>query len=188
MMRRLITYFGLDGLPHELNTGRCERLPISRSRDAYGCLIVETLYTCTAPDGKQLRVRHTYWEAPPHEVALHSDTGISPVNERAEEIPEEEYDRIRPDIAPRQPEVPVGVLPNDARDRWMTEQWLAGKTSKEIHTLLAQHPEWGQYAEERSVHGAITRYADKHGITLPERKQKRKPDLRLISEDSAEGR
>jgi hypothetical protein len=182
-MRRFITYFGLDGLRHSLVINPREGLTISSGLDAYGWRIEVTLYTDTAPDGKKLRVLHTYWVAPPHEV----DEGIPPVDEEYREITEEEGDRIEAGIAPREPEGPVGVLPNDARDRWMVEQWQAGKTAKEIHTLRAQHPEWVQFAEERSVEGAIKRFAKKHEIPLQKRKQNRKPNLRLISGDSAEG-
>jgi hypothetical protein len=187
-MGRVITYLGLDGLPHSLNTGRCERLPISSERDAYGCLSEETLYSFTAPDGKKLRVQHTYWEAPPHEVDYWE--GIMPVNETAQEILEEEYDRIRPDIEESCPE-PARTStsrPNDPRNAWLVERWQAGETLKQIRAALGRdHPEWDQL-DDAGVHIAIKRYAKKHGITLPERKEKRQPDLRLFNKDSAGSR
>jgi hypothetical protein len=186
-MRRLITYLGLDGRRHELNTGRCECLPVSSERDAYGCLIEETLYTYTAPDGKKLRVRHTYWEAPDHEVDYWE--GIWPINETAREIREEEYDRIRPDIGESCPEPArtSASRSNEARNAWLVERWQAGETLKQIReALVRDHPEWARL-DVAGVHVNIQRHAKKHKIPLLERKQKRKPDLRPFNKNSAEG-
>jgi hypothetical protein len=188
MMRRLITYFGLDGLPHELNTGRCECLPISSERDAYGCLIEVTLCSYTAPDGKKLRVRHTYWEAPPHEVALHSDTGIEPVNEEAEEITEEEYDRIRPELEESSPQgPPEAVHPNDPRDAWMTERRRAGVGPQDILVELkkltskdGEHPEWEPITTRQGVDKAINKYAERKRITITPLREK---PPRVVNDD-----
>jgi hypothetical protein len=181
-----ISYLGLDGRTYPLDTDRCEDPLVSRARDAYGCLTEARLYSFTAPDGQHW-VLHEHWEAPPHEVDYWE--GTMPVNETAREIPEDVADRFKAGLGASPPE-PVRTppsRPNDARNAWLVEQWLAGMTAKQIALALRRdHPEWARL-DDAGVHVNIQRYAKKHGIALPERKQKRQPNLRLLNKDSAEG-
>jgi hypothetical protein len=69
-------------------------------------------------------------------------------------------------------ETTIVVSTNEARDKWMYEQKVSGKTSGQILAALKrEHSEWDQCTTEQAVGRAIDRYCGRKNITLLRRKR-----------------
>src|SRR5262249_22763162 len=65
--------------------------------------------------------------------------------------------------------------PNDARDKWMTDRWLAGASLEQIQMELTDHQKWKPISTQR-IHKAIRNYYKRtYGDPLPRRRKEKSP-------------
>lgn len=65
--------------------------------------------------------------------------------------------------------------PKDKRNEFCFNQWLEGKTLKEIWVLVKEHPEWEQFTAFRAVRGPIAAWAKCLRVEVPRRNGGRPP-------------
>ena len=66
--------------------------------------------------------------------------------------------------------MPVRAGRNEARDRWLYDEWQSGKSLKELMTATRSHESWEDLTSEAGVNAAIKRYAERNGLAVSKRR------------------
>jgi hypothetical protein len=83
---------------------------------------------------------------------------------------------------------PTPVSRNEARDAWMTDQRMAGKRWKQIRPELVnliskqdKNQKWKLPKSRQDFQNAVTRYAERNGMTLPPLRRKPAKSLGVVN-------